>query len=345
MTKNILIIGGTGIVGKAMVQLAVKKDYQVTVLTNDKNISTCKGVKYLVVDKNSLNYEALIEDLPDFDFVYDIIEYSLADAKRTFRLFKQKTSHIILLSTTLVYDREKDSKKPIPETNGTISPGEYGGYVDSKLQLESFWMSQQEVNFTILRTYHILGSGSLVGNFPHHNRDPIIVERIQRDETLTLFNGGNMPFNFIHPRDLAEIACRVGNNSKCYNQIYNALNPKVYKAEDYFIRLGKLLNKKITVKSVDYDHAYGHGWEMTLLPHCYDMSKLQQDLDFVPSISLDTGLRDALKSYPVVETDTRKIPVFRAMNKGATPKIIPWLRSASLLTNEQNKRDEVCDRA
>ncbi len=62
---------------------------------------------------------------------------------------------------------------------------------------------------TLLRSCRILGKGSLSGNLPKHNRDPLLVEKIESGETLMLYNNGNVPFNYIHQRDIAQIVLRV----------------------------------------------------------------------------------------------------------------------------------------
>ncbi|NQZ11007.1 MAG: NAD-dependent epimerase/dehydratase family protein, partial [Algicola sp.] len=343
MSKKILLIGGTGIVGTAMMKAAIEKNYHITVITNNDTEVLPQGVVHITADKQSPNYEQQLEALPWFDFVYDIIEYGLDDARNTHQIFKDKTDHIIVLSTTLIYDREKVCSAPIAESNPNIASQLYGGYVDSKLQVEKFWLNQTDVNVTLLRTYHILGPGSLLGCLPMHNRDPLIVQRIQSGETLQLFNGGNVPLNFIHPRDLADAAIGVANNSQCYHKVYNALNPKVYLVKDYYKQLAALLGEDITIEDIDYQEAYGQGWEMTMLPHCYDISALQRDSGFNPTIGLDVGLRDALPSYPPAITDTAQIPVFKAMNKGANPKQIPWLSTMPALSDEKALWNKVYD--
>ncbi|SFC05770.1 NAD-dependent epimerase/dehydratase family protein [Pseudoalteromonas denitrificans] len=333
--KKILLIGGTGIVGNAMIEAALEKKFHITVISNNENALLPTGVLHIFADKYSSDYDLKLKALPKSDFVYDIIEYGLDDAKKTHEIFKDKTPHIIVLSTTLIYDRENVFNEAISESNPSIPSKMYGGYVDSKLLVEDFWLNQTDVNVTLLRAYHILGVGSLLGCLPLHNRDPLIVERIESGETLHLFNEGNIPLNFIHPKDLASAVLGVANNHLCFNKAYNAVNPQVYFIKDYYHQLAALLCKKVNIKGLDYEEVYGRGWEMTLLPHCYDISALQRDSGFNPTIGLDIGLRDALTGYPFSVTATDLIPVFKAMNKGDDPKKISWLSTMPDLFHEQ----------
>ncbi len=334
MRQGMLIIGGTGIVGSAITKEALHSNYRVTVISNTKDDFIPDGVEHIIADKRDENYAKLLVNLPLFDVVCDVIEYSVDDAKIVYDAFKNKKSHIIIFTTTLVYDRQTEEHTAISEINKKIPSRTYGGYVDCKLAIEEFWFQQDEIAVTLLRPYHVLGEGSLIGVLPLHNRDPLIVDKIVSGEKIALFNGGDNQFNYVHPRDLASAVLCVANNEKCYGQAYNTLNPMVYTAIEYYQLLAKILDKPLVVESIPYNQAYGNGWEMTLLPHLYDMTKLQQDTGFTPAISLEQGMRDALKSYPRVETDTRKIPVFKAMNKGARPNAIWWLRAEDIMIKE-----------
>lgn len=241
MKKKILIIGGTGIIGTTVATLAHQQGHHVTTISIDENNNLPAHITHIVADKRAGNYFSIISDLPQFDVVYDIVEYSVTDAFQTYTLFKNKTDHIVVLSTSLIYDRSIYPTTAISENTASASMGCYGGYVDSKLEIEEFWSSKKDINVTLLRPYHILGKRSLLGNLPLHNRDPLIVDRIQRQERLTLFNGGDSDFNFLHPLDLAETFLRVANKAQCFHQAYNVMNPTVYSAREYITCLGDLL--------------------------------------------------------------------------------------------------------
>ncbi len=341
MKKKILLIGGTGILGTAMLKTSLAKGYNVFVISNKESEIEDDNLTHLLLDKHSDDYALQIKAMPNFDFVYDIIEYNIIDAQQTLSLFKHKTSHIIILSTTLVYDREHVYTAPISELNDSIPLGTYGGYVDSKLEIEDFWLTQKEIDITILRPYHILGVDSLIGCLPLNNRDPLLLDKIEEGKKIKLFNGGNITFNYIHPEDLAEIVTRVANNTKCYNQAYNTLNPTVYSVKEYYLTIGKLLGKELTIEAIDYNEACENGWEMTLYPHCYDVKKLSEDINFTASIPLSKALQDALKSYPVTFTSVNDIPVFKAMNKGANPKRSSWIQPYVNLHNEKKSWDTI----
>lgn len=325
MIRSILLIGGTGIVGSSLVELLHKHQIKTTIIAKDENPNFPSQVKQIIVDINSENYENIAQSLGHFDAVYNIIGTCREDAKQTYDLFKEKTNHFISLSTSLVYNRDRNEQLPITEDTKLAQKGKFGGYVDSKVEMEEFWYSTNS-NWTILRPYHILGKGSLLGNLPIINRDPNLVQKIQNGETLRLFRKGDVSFQHINPRDLAEIVLRVANNPNCYKKAYNCVNPKIYIAKDYMQIIGKQLGKNVNVEDVNLDEIYGEGWEMTLLNHIYSIKKLEEDIGYVPFIPLEQSIYEALKSYPPKITDTNILRVHNSIRKGNTPQIKELLK-------------------
>lgn len=145
--KNILVIGGTGILGKPLVfQLIKHNEYKVysIALNKAENPPYPKSVEQYIVDRYSSVYKNIIEKIISqadhmFDAVIDLIAYDDKSAEQTYSLFKNSAKQIITISTTLVYDRSKEAKGPITEKTALAKEGEYGGYVDGKLKLEKFW--------------------------------------------------------------------------------------------------------------------------------------------------------------------------------------------------------------
>ncbi len=333
MLKNVLIIGGTGILGKSIISEALKENLNITVLglSNDKSIS--KLVKQAIIDrKDTKKFKSLAiklnKEAKRWDIVIDIADFEESDARQTYTCFKETGKHFFILSTVLVYDRSKPYRLPIMSSHPLAKLGELGGYVDNKSKIEHFWQSVKDVNWTILRPYHILSpTDSLLGCIPDHNRDPLLIERISKNKKLVLCNKGNIEFNFIDARDLAKIILNASGNKKTFHKTYNAVNPTKILAKDYYELIGKELGKKIlienkTIKEVWKDNK---GWQLTTLPHIYDVSDLRRDISFVPSISLEQSLKEAVKTYRPVKKSLSEISVHQRMTLYPRPKPIDWL--------------------
>lgn len=334
--KVALIIGGSGILGIPVVlKLIAHGEYEVhyVALEEATDPKFPSSVISHIVDKNGKDYIELIHNLNQevgiWDVVVDLIAFDDKSAEATCNLFRGYAKHIITISTTLVYDRTRKNDGPITENNPLAPEGVFGGYVDGKLRLEKFWHSVKDVNWTLFRPYHVLGPHSLIGCVPYHNRDPKLVEKIMKGESLLLCNGGNIEFNFVHPRDIAEAIYNTIGKEKTFGQAYNLVNPQPILAKDYYEEFARQLRKTVKIETVSMDEIWGkrQGWEMTTLPHVYSVEKIKRDIDFVPRMTLSEGIRDAINKPPVVRAQAvEEIPVHKRMNLLPRPNKPDWLK-------------------
>ncbi len=332
MKKTMLIIGGTGIVGKPAVFEALKQGYAVTTISITADSRLPPQVNQIVADRRDRDAYtdmllALNEKHKSWDIVFEIFNLGVDDARQLYECFKTVAKHIFIVSTTLVYDRSIDTYAPIKSAHSLAKKGLMGGYADHKIELEQFWHEKKDINWTILRPYHVLGGGSLLGCAPMHNRDPELLQRVMRGESLALCNAGNGEFNFIHPTDIARIVLKAAGNPNAYGKSYNAVNPARILIKDYFQLLGDILGEEIKIVNKDIVEIWNeeNGWMLTTLPHLYDVSDLKRDIDFVPDIPLERAMQDALWNYPEVNMDVAHIPVHRRMTLLPRPARIDWL--------------------
>lgn len=328
MKQKILIIGGTGIVGKAVVAEALKRNYEVSTIGLEK-VGFPKEVNQIVLDrKNSQKFKKTCKELGNQDIILDIFEFGEDDARQTYECFKKTAKHIFILSTVLVYNRSKPYKLPIKSSHELSEKGVLGGYVDHKLDVENFWKNIMDVNWTILRPYHILSKAdSLLGCIPDHNRDPNLLDTIRKEKSLALCDGGNIKFNFIDPIDIADIIFKAANNPKTFHKAYNAVNPDVILAKDYYEYIANEIGKKLIIKNKPIKQVWeeNKGWQLTTLPHVYDVSDLKKDIGVVPHIPLKKTIGEVIKSYRKVNLPVSNIPVHQRMTLLPRPKKIGWL--------------------
>lgn len=322
-----LIIGGTGIVGAAVARLALEREYRVVCLADNQKLQLPQGVEFIQANKRSKNFAKVSRALTKkqkWDVIVDVLSYTATDARVTYESFKEHAAHFFILSTTLVYDRygQPFSYERIRSDHSLAKKGVQGGYVDHKLEMEAFWKEHTDINWTILRPYHILGSGSWLGCIPPLNREPRLVEMIQGEEIIQLADGGRMPINIVHPRDLGEVIIRAAQQKQTFHKCYNAVNPEEIIARDYFEEIAGKLGKPLRVHSIPSEHAwhFEHEWQLTTLPHLYDVSDLQRDIGYVPSTSLSECIKDAIK-FPQEKPQKRSTQVHKFMNLKPEPRL------------------------
>lgn len=300
-----LLLGGTGIIGTAVAQLAVEKGFDVTV----------SGIKPGQVKYTTfVHANDVFEEPGTWDLVFDICSFGRSAAEKTYVAFRARTSKFVLMSSTLVYDRTNISYKPITSTHKRADFGTQGGYVDAKLSLESFWESVTDVPWTIIRPYHILGKGSYLGCLPPHNRDPCLLKAISSG-SISLCDGGRIPLNVVNPRDIGEVVLRMLQTTKTDFQKYTVVNPEEITARDYYRAIADNLGVSLNIKSLLGEKVWdSKEWVLTTLPHLYDVSDLKKDIGFVPCISFEKSLKEAM-SVQLPVTSKRDLSVYERMHK------------------------------
>lgn len=316
--KKIIVVGGTGIIGSQLASILEKNDCLLWIISNDSSVFS-SSINHIYCDINDCDsfkktLEKLSNDEGKFDCLIDLIQFQARHAKIVAEFSQENVGHTIILSTTLVYDRFLSSSTPIDESHKLAAMGSQGGYVDGKLQVESVWKKHRSKNHTILRTYHVLGYGSALGCCPLHNRDSKLIDEILKSRTLRLFKGGLFFINIIHPFDLSMFIYKLINNTKSFDQIYNAVNPLPIRVLDYYERIATLLNTKLKVKALELDEykASKYGWLMTAMEHVYNSDKLITATGYTPAFDLQACIMDAINGYKHTNADQ----VRDRMNKG-----------------------------
>ncbi len=332
MRKTILLIGGTGVVGSVSAVVALQYGFNVHTISLEKNFELPNAIQQHICDRNDrMAFRALVGKLNDvvgsWDIVFDIIGSKQRDAEQTCLLLGKYANRIFFLSTTLVYSRITNVRMPICSSAALALRGEMGGYVDSKVAMENFIQSREHVAWTIFRPYHILGRYSLLGCLPDHNRDPHLIERIKKGRPISLCENGDIPLQIIHPRDIAIAFIKASIADITIHHAYNLVNPLCITAFDYYNEIAKQLNceLKISRKALNTIWDEQKGWELTTFPHVYDISDLKKHINFVPSISLNKAVNDALNSPKISYENMIDIPVHNRMTLLPRPKRAEWL--------------------
>lgn len=331
---NALVIGGTGIVGVRLVELLYKSGFNVYVISYGAVISSYEKADITEVDRNDVNrFTSVIDKLNStvqkWDLVVDLVPFSSNQCKLLDDLIGDISDHVIILSTTLVYDRSQKTSHSITETNPLSTHGKLGGYVDRKLDVEEYWMSSNNCQWTILRPYHILGRYSFIGCAPLHNRDPELLNKLISGQNIELAGNLSRQISYIHPDDLCEFIVRLCGNEGAKCNVYNAVYPYSVSVIDYYKSLSDIIGHDLNVKKVSLEEykTLDYGWELTMLPHAYSGNALYKASGYEPLKSIITCLNDAIKYRPFDEL--RSSYVHKRMNLLPKPNINDLVRYAN----------------
>lgn len=292
ISKQILIIGGSGFLSGTLARLAVKQGHQVTVVTRGQR-QLPEGVRAIQVDRRDVGAFAKQVKLANstWDLVVDAIAFSPEDAQQDVEVFADRAKRFVLVSTDFVYDPNNRSV-PQSEDHASYTTLGYGG---KKRQAEG--VLEQTHNtllpWTVLRPSHIFGSGSLPGCIPLHSRDPQLIEQILECRPLTLVDGGRLLQHPIFAPDLAQTILSAMTDQKAIGKILNVAGPDHFESSVYYTTLGKLLDRDVTIKSITSAEFLAEHPDKA--PFCcdrvYDLTALRSTNLHLPATSLESGLR------------------------------------------------------
>lgn len=295
--SNILITGATGFIGSHLVNFFTKNNHHI-IAQGSSSFSINKLKENLKLNNISLenikfwqqNFLDKEWDYPDFSDIETIIHCAAITKVRegTFenynkyfnmnvlgtknlarKALEKKVKHFIYLSTGQVFGIP--ASFPITESTPKNPINLYGM---TKLMGESITVSLGlfGLSYTILRPFSVYGKG-------HSNIISIITDKINHNETLTIYGNGNQTRAFLHINDVCNAIGLILNNEKCFGEDYNLSGLKEYSVND----LVKLISNKLNKKP---KNVYRESDINELKRNIADLSKLGR-LGFKPEESLE----------------------------------------------------------
>ena len=305
---RILVIGGTGVLSRAIAVSAAAEGHEVTIVTDGRGPLPEPARVALHIQVDRRDHTALASAVATFhgwDLVVDTVGYTADDAEGLLTAIRGKTPHIIAISSAVVYDRR--STMPL-KPDAPIAPLiELGGYGAGKVRMESVWRrawQSEDCPVTILRLPHVLGIGCELGAVPLHNRDPGLAARILQRRPVLLADGGRQVFQVVYNEDVARGILASAGNEFTFGKIYNCAHPEPLTGREYLEAVADALGVELRVKEVSTDavRASGWGWELCAVSRVLDVESLRAEIGVVPSTPPRQAIRTVL-DYLIQQRD------------------------------------------
>lgn len=219
--QKVLVIGGTGVMGRYLVPELLYLGFAVDVVTLDDMVSTQPNLKYFKGNGKDISYlKELLKR--DYDCIVDFMIYYKSEFEDRYRLFLEHTEQYVYLSSYRVYaDEEHPIKETSPRLLDVSRDEEYLASDDYSLQKargEDFLRKSGLTNWTIVRpaiTYSnqriqlMCLEGNTIINRSRMNK-PVIIPREALHAQATMTWGG----------DVAKMISRIVLNKKAYGDVF-----------------------------------------------------------------------------------------------------------------------------
>ena len=299
MSKNILIIGGTGFLGYHLAKKCLSKKWHVTSISTNspKKIRFLPKVKYLIVDitKKDLISKQIKSN---YDFVVNFGGYvNHSEKLKTYKshyigcknlanIFnKKKIKSFIQIGSSVEYG---DVKSPQKENNKTDVKMLKSTYGKAKLMATNYLLKlNKKHNFpcTILRLYLVYG--------PYQDKNRLIPHTLNEclNDNAFKCSSGKQYRDFLFVDDLIKAIFKCFNNQKSIGEIINIASgePRNVKKVILFIKkninLGKPIFGKISLRRDEI---------LRLYPSILKAKKI---LNWEPYTSFQNGIKKIVKHY------------------------------------------------
>lgn len=295
---NILLIGGSGFVSGTTARRATAEGHHVWAVTRGLR-PLPEGVRPIVADRKDRDgfAKAIASAKQTWDLVIDGIGYDPEDAQQDIAVFRDKTPHIVFISTDFVFDPAYRIFPQPEEARHFLKDG-YGGK-KRQCEIEFINGNTGAMHWSVVRPCHIYGPGSKLGCLPKHGRDDQIIDRIRKGEPLHLVGGGYFLQQPILARDLADLMLSLRGNPKTYGQIFQAAGPDIIESRQYYNLIADVLGvPHPPVEEIRVcDFLAENPGQVTFCCHrIYSLDKLRAAGARVPSTPIAQGLKEHAES-------------------------------------------------
>lgn len=225
---KVLFIGGTGNISTAVSHLAVQRGIELTLLTRGSRGTSIPGAREIVCSvEDEAAAQAALRGL-NFDVVVDWIAFTPEDIERDIRLFRDRTSQFVFISSASCY------QKPVQHyliTEKTPLENPYWEYSRQKIACEKrLWRAQTDEAFPVTIVRPSLTYGDTIIPLPTNSWYPYaftVIDRMRKGKKVVIPGDGTSLWVLTHNSDFAKGIIGLFGNPKAIGEAFHITSDEV----------------------------------------------------------------------------------------------------------------------
>jgi len=304
MKKNVLILGGTGFIGRNAVEYFSKKDeYQVTATFFKNEPEPIEGVLFVYADLREekqvqsimLNQDIIIHAAATTTGSKDVVErpylHVTDNAVMNSWIFREamlnKVEHLIFLSCTVMYQSNDSPQSEVHWSIGDDIYEQYFGVGKMKVFSEDmcdFYSRLGNTKYTAIRHSNVYGPHDKFDLDKCHVVPAFINKVINSPERLDVWGDGSAKRDILYIDDLIDMLDKVIENQQVNYELYNCGAGRAYSIKELANVIMDVNDKVLTI---EYDASKPNIPTVVVL----DCDKAKMHLGWYPRTSIEEGMR------------------------------------------------------
>ena len=217
---NLLLVGGTGVLSRAVAERAVADGHSVTVINRGRR-RTVSGCEAILSDKRDFKRIGKALGNRHFDVAIDFLVFNREDSVRSFKFYSGKCDHYILVSSCFVYDFSKGGTLHEDSPRG-LSCWKYSA---GKCEAEDALLEmarESPCDYTIIRPFVTYGNTRIPYSLaPDHGYDWTLVFRANAGKPILSWDDGEGCCNILRVEDFCTGLFGLLKNPQAYGEAVN----------------------------------------------------------------------------------------------------------------------------
>jgi dTDP-glucose 4,6-dehydratase len=291
---QVLVIGGSRFIGRAIVQRLLMEGHRVTLLNRGQSQDPFgTRVSRVIGDRSDASTLQRAVARREFDVAIDVIAFREEDTQTAVDRLRGRIGHFIHVSTASVYlvrdrlycpFREEDfAGRLAPKTETSRSSWLYGYHKRRCEQaLQRAWESDR-FPYTALRLPMVVGPDDYTG------RAQAYLERLADDGPVLLPDGGLNSWGFIWVNDVAESIAVNLMNANAFGRAYNLAQREIVSVRQFVEAAASSMGKRPPLVSVPSEWLVRLNLGTSFSPYTHDhdivldLAMAHRDLLFEPT--------------------------------------------------------------